>query len=101
MMWYLSALFIHATAWEWIVLDLDARFCQGGLLVVSRWLWVVEKYKSISRRVRGAEYPVVTVLFSFVGVQKGVSRHLILFAICGPAGTQLLTYRPTAGMQVL
>lgn len=98
-MWLLSALFV--TALGWTVLDLDARIFLCELLVVSRWLWVAEKYESIPCGVRGAQYPVVVVLLSFVGVQEGVSRHLILFAICGPAGTQLLTYRTTAGMQAL
>lgn len=51
---------------------------------------MVEKYAPLSCRVRGAQYPVVVVLFSFVGVQESVSRHLVLFAICGPAGIKLL-----------
>lgn len=66
--------------------------------VVLRCLWVLEEYKLISCRVSGAQYPVVFVLFGFVRVQEGVSRHLILFAICRPAETQLLT---TAGMHVM
>lgn len=86
-MWYLSALFVHATGWGWW--DSDARVFLCELLVVSRWLWVVEKHKPVSRRIRGTQYPVVIVLFRFVGVQEGVSRHLILFAVRGPAGTQL------------
>lgn len=91
-MWYLCALFAYKTRiWEWTALDFfDVRVCLCELLVVSRWVWVVEKQKPVSRWFRGAQHPMVVVLFDFMGVQKRVSRHLILFAICGPAGTQLL-----------
>lgn len=73
-----------------VIVDLGARVCLCELLVVGRWLWVVEKYEPIRCRVTSAEHPVVVVPLSFVGVQEGVSRHLILFVICGPAETQML-----------
>lgn len=90
--WYLATLFAYAYTelWEQIVLALDARICMCKLVWLARWLWVVEKYNPLSCRVRCAQYPVVVVLFGLMGVQEGVSGHLILFAICSPVGTQVL-----------
>lgn len=63
------------------------RLC--AVCVVSRSLCVVDEFQLASCRVWRAHYPVVFILFSFMGIQEGVSCYFILFPVCGPAGTQM------------
>lgn len=81
-----------------VTVDLDIRVCLCELLVVGRWLWVVENYEPFPCRVRGAQDPVVVVLLASARVQEGVSRQLILVAVWGPAETQLLHTQPQMAM---
>lgn len=91
LMTWSSALHVHVTQpQQGPVPVLDSWLFLFKLLIRIRRLRIVVQCKVASQRVRGADDPMVIVCFSFMGVQKCVSCHLVLFSICGPAGTEQL-----------